>query len=92
MADVDTYLANHAAGRPGSESIGVDKRDLINSLFGIDTKVNRAANPLLESSPKSPLVLRSRRIDRTNRLSPVEQYFPTTYDRLNRNLRPEAAQ
>jgi hypothetical protein len=90
VADVDKYLANHAAGRPGLDGIGAEKRDVINSLFGIDTNAARAANPLLESSPKSPVVIRSRRIDRTNRLTRVEEYFPTNYDKLNRNLRPEA--
>lgn len=90
MADVDTYLANHAAGRPGFTGIGEEKAKVINYLFGIDTQTNRAANPYVQTSPKAPVVIRSRRIDRTNRLSPVEQYFPTTYDRLNRNLRPEA--
>lgn len=89
MADVDAYLANHAAGRPGADGIGTDKRDQINALFGINTKANVAANPFLESSPKSPIVIRARRLDRTNRLTPVEEYFPTTYEKLNRNLRPE---
>jgi hypothetical protein len=90
MQDVDRYLANHAAGKPGSDGIGVEKRDQINALFGIGTKANMAANPLLESSPRSPIVIRSRRIDRINRMTPVEEFFPTNYDKLNRNLRPEA--
>ncbi len=91
VTDVDRYLANHAAGRPGSDGIGNEKRDQINALFGIGTKTNRSANPLIESSPKAPVVIRSRRLDRTNRLSPVEEYFPTSYDKLNANLRPEGA-
>lgn len=89
VADVDRYLANHAAGKPGADGIGVEKRDQINALFGIGTKVNVAANPFLESSPKASIVIRSRRIDRTNRLTPVDQFFPAEYDKLNRNFRPE---
>lgn len=89
VRDIDVYLANHAAGKPGSETIGTAKRDQINALFGINTKTNAAANPLLESSPRVPVVIRSRRLDRINRMTPVDVQFPTTYDLLNRNFRPE---
>lgn len=89
--DVDVYLANHAAGRPGQDGIGVDKRDQINALFGIGTKRNMSANPLLENSAAAPVVIRSRRLDRINRLTQVEESFPTNYDKLNANLRPESS-
>ncbi len=88
--DVDTYLSNHAAGRPGQDGIGVDKRDQINALFGIGTKRNMSANPLLENSAAAPVVIRSRRLDRINRLTQVEENFPTNYEKLNANLRPES--
>jgi hypothetical protein len=89
VADIDRYLANHAAGKPGSDGLGIEKRDQINALFGIGTKMNAGANPVMESSPRAPIVIRSRRLDRINRFVPVEQTFPTNYDKLNRNLRPE---
>lgn len=89
VADIDTYLANHAAGKPGADGIGTEKRDAINALFGINTAVNQRSNPLLETSPKAPVVIRSRRLDRANRLTPVEEYFPTNYQLLNSNFRPE---
>jgi hypothetical protein len=89
LKDVDIYLANHAAGKPGAEGLGIDKRNQLNALFGIGTEKNNNANPLLETQPRAPIVIRSRRLDRTNRLTPVEEYFPTNYDKLNQNLRPE---
>ncbi len=92
VGDIDTYLANHAAGRAGSDAIGVEKKDAINALFEIGTKTNMAQNPLIESKPgKGSGIIRSRRIDRVNRLSPVEEFFPVDYDKVNRNLRPERA-
>jgi len=89
VADIDTYLANHAAGRPGSDTIGVQKRDAINYLFGINTEKNKSANPWHEASPKVSTILRSRRLDRMNNLAVVEERFPTRYDMLNANLLPE---
>jgi hypothetical protein len=89
VRDVDKYLANHAAGKPGAEGLSIDKRDQINALFGINSKTNAAANPLTESSPRAPVVIRSRRLDRMNRMTPVDEKMPVNYDRLNRNLRPE---
>jgi hypothetical protein len=90
VKDVDTYLGNHAAGRPGAEGLGIEKRDQLNALFEIDTNANRAANPLMEEGARKKGIIRSRRIDRINKLTPVEEYFPTNYNSLNRNLRPEA--
>ena len=88
VRDIDTYLANHVANQPGETGIGIEKRNQINALFGIDTKANAAANPFVEMNPRAPIVIRSRRIDRTNQLTPVAEYFPTNYDKLNQNLRP----
>lgn len=90
--DVDTYLANHAAGRPGETGIGIDKRNQINALFDIGTEKNRAQNPLAEDGPRARGIITSRRIDRINRLTQVEENFPTNYDKLNMNLRPESSE
>jgi len=49
-----------------------------------------AAIPRAETGPKSPVVAGSRRTDRINRRSPVEECFRASYDALNANLRPEA--
>jgi hypothetical protein len=89
VTDVDKYLANHAAGKPGAEGLSIEKRDQINALFGINSKTNAAANPLTESTSRAPVVIRSRRLDRLNRMTPVDEKMPVNYDRLNRNLRPE---
>lgn len=91
VRDIDRYLANHVAGRPGSDGIGEEKKRLINYLFGIKTKANAQANPAKETLPLASPILRSRRLDRINNLSPVEEYFPTRYEMLNANLRPEPA-
>ncbi|MFA6959960.1 MAG: hypothetical protein WC205_04315 [Opitutaceae bacterium] len=92
MGDVDTYLANHAAGKPGSEGIGEAKRDVINELFGVSNKNNAGVNPLFDTAPRrSPIVFRSRRIDRMNRVAPVEgERFNVDYYKVRDNKRPEA--
>lgn len=89
MTDVDTYLGNHAAGLPGETGLGLEKKNQLNALFGMFSEKQRNANPLLMDRDAKNVVVRSRRLDRVNLLSPVEEYFPTTYDRLNQNLRPE---
>lgn len=91
VADIDTYLANHAAGQPGATGIGEAKRDIINELFGVEKKGMEGVNPLFDTLPRrSPVVIRSRRIDRMNRVAPVEgERFPTNYEMLRANRRPE---
>jgi hypothetical protein len=90
LGDLDTYLANHAAGKPGDAGIGAAKRDHLNELFGISKKGMEDVNPLFTSKRSSP-VIRSRRVDRMNRVVPVEgELFPTNYEMLRANRRPEA--
>lgn len=90
LGDLDTYLANHAAGKPGDTGIGAAKRDHLNELFGISKKGMEDVNPLFTSKRSSP-VMRSRRVDRMNRVVPVEgELFPTNYEMLRANRRPEA--
>jgi hypothetical protein len=91
VGDIDTYLANHAAGQPGGTGIGEAKRDVINELFGIAKKGMEGVNPLFDTLPRrSPVVIRSRRIDRMNRVAPVEgERFPTNYEMIRANRRPE---
>ncbi|MDR1281963.1 MAG: hypothetical protein LBK99_14260 [Opitutaceae bacterium] len=92
MGDVDTYLANHAAGRGGADGIGMEKRDVINELFGVNNRNNASVNPLFDTLPKrSAGVFRSRRIDRMNRVVPVEgENFRVDYYKVRDNRRPEA--
>lgn len=90
LRDTDTYLANHAAGRGGAEGIGAEKRDVINELFGVRLPGNAAVNPLFDSLSRKPgdIVVRSRRLDRINKLTPVDEQFRVDYQKVKQNLRP----
>lgn len=91
LADVDVYLNNHAAGRPGADGIGEAKRNQINELFGIRLPSNAEVNPLFQEvvRSKKDLVIQSRRLDRINRMVPVEsEKTPFTYQKVKYNFRP----
>src|SRR4029077_8192855 len=68
LADVRTYLENLANDRPGETNLGIEKKGLINQIFGIRVEANPYAGDL---EKKSPSVIRSCRLDRTNRVSEV---------------------
>ncbi|HYC64332.1 MAG TPA: hypothetical protein VEC14_06350 [Reyranellaceae bacterium] len=99
LRDVDTYLGNHAAGRSGAEAIGTAKRDALNELFGVRIKGadgrpgNLHVNPLFDkiSRKEGDIVFRSRRLDRINRLTAVDETFDVDYDSVKANLRPAEA-
>ncbi|HET9373622.1 MAG TPA: hypothetical protein VFO40_01515 [Chthoniobacterales bacterium] len=66
--DVNTYLLNLAANRPGETGIGLEKKQVINSLFGIAVD----ANPYIETvAGKVPSVFKTFRLDRMNRVREV---------------------
>lgn len=91
-ADVQTYLSNHASGKPGDTGIGVQKRDFINSLFGQFTAAQRELNPLLqdvsEKRARNMGIVQSRRIDRINRLHVLSTTFRPDYSKVVRNYAP----
>ena len=74
--DVHTYLRNHSENKPGADGIGVEKRDIINSLFGLTKKEQAERNPFLQTLPqegKRKAVWRSLRLDRI----PTRAYYLT---------------
>jgi hypothetical protein len=90
LADMDAYLANHANGRPGEMGLGVPKRDALNDLFGVRTKDNASRNPIFDTTTRKPgdIIFRSRRIDRMNKVTPVDERFLADYQKVKMNLRP----
>jgi hypothetical protein len=93
VRDIDAYLANHAAGRPGADGIGEAKRDAINELFGVRLPSNADANPLFDQFARKAgdVVFRTRRLDRMNRVTPLEETFRVDYPKVKQNLRPGEA-
>lgn len=92
-ADVSTYFANHAGGKSGADGIGVEKRDAINALAALGTVANREMNPFSSQTPQARSIIKSFRIDRINRLTPLDQVKSFTgeqqYSRyLNPNYNP----
>jgi hypothetical protein len=92
LADVRTYLENLANDRPGETGIGIEKKGLINQIFGIRVEANPYAGDL---EKKSPSVIRSFRLDRTNRVSEVsganQPFREQTYEQLRSFMQPRAA-
>lgn len=93
MADVKTYLGNLVDGKPGATGIGEQRRDFINNLLGIRMAANADANPLFETTDAPKTILTSLRLDRINRMAPLDYvdvaWGPQQYRQAKANLRPE---
>lgn len=91
-ADIQTYLANHAAGQPGeSNGIGTAKRDVINALLAGGNKEFEDKNPLrakIRGKDRAG-VMRSLRVDRMESVVPDNSTrAPSNWESLKRNLSP----
>jgi hypothetical protein len=91
--DAHTYFVNHSQGRPGSNAIGEQKRDAINSLANFGTQLQREANPLVDTLPTAVRpIIKSYRIDRANQISATGAVRPfiseEQYYKMNRNYLP----
>ena len=95
MADVKTYLGNLVDGKPGATDIGEARRDFINNLLGIRMASNAEANPLFESTTAPKIILTNLRLDRINRMAPLDYvdvaWGPQQYRQAKANMRPEDA-
>lgn len=106
-ADVKQYLENLIDGKPGAEVIGEDRKNFINNLLGIRMASNvmlkdngsgvlESANPLFETTDAPKTILTNLRLDRMNRVSPLDSveyaWGPQQYRRAKMNLRPEDSQ
>jgi hypothetical protein len=96
MADVKTYLNNLVDGRPGATDIGETRRDFINNLLGIRMAANADANPLFETTDAPKTILTSLRLDRMNRMAPLDTvdvaWGPKQYRQAKANMRPDAGE
>jgi hypothetical protein len=94
VADLHKYLTNLTEGKPGAEGLSDAKRDVLNLATGISTKGREAANPLFdESAKKLPILIRSRRLDRINRLTADDRtenfaWTPAAYELAKMNYTP----
>jgi hypothetical protein len=106
-ADVKQYLENLIDGKPGAESLGEDRRNFVNNLLGIRMASNvmlrdngngvlESANPLFETTDAPKTILTNLRLDRMNRVSPLDSveyaWGPQQYRRAKMNLRPDAVE
>ena len=93
-ADVKTYLGNLVDGKPGAADIGETRRDFINNLLGIRMAANADANPLFETTDAPKTILTSLRLDRMNRMAPLDTvevaWGPQQYRQAQKNQRPDA--
>lgn len=93
MADVKTYLGNLVDGKPGATDIGEARRDFINNLLGIRMAANAEANPLFETTTAPKTILTNLRLDRINRMAPLDYvdvaWGPQQYRQAKANMRPD---
>lgn len=91
--DVQTYLKNHAEGRPGAEGLGDAKRNLINVFLVGGNRAFEAVNPLrpLAKGKDRQGIVRSYRADRLQTVEPsdVRGYTKPDYGKQVRNLSPK---
>jgi hypothetical protein len=97
-ADLRTYLDNAAHARPGALDLDADaalaiaKRDVLNDFFNIPAG-DSVANPAkISGKTDRDVLIRSRRLDRINRVTPGDNPFQfnlTSYGRMKENLLPQ---
>jgi hypothetical protein len=91
--DVRTYLDNLVNNRPGETGIGMEKKGVINEMFGI----NADANPFVSDvtkRPRSESVWKTMRLDRMNRveeLRDTRQVHSDTYEKVRSFMQPREA-
>lgn len=100
LRDTFAYLDNHVNGRPGSVNLDSDpaaavlKKNTINDFFNVPKgKGNEDLNPVqLSTRGDKDNLIRSRRFDRINRITPgAGDRFPMRYELQKRNFLPAAA-
>jgi hypothetical protein len=89
-ADLKQWMDNHRQDLPGSNKIGEQRRDAINSLIGIATNVNKAANPFSGKIAGPSSAIKQFRLDRLDAATGTGRTgFHFDYDKANGNLLPE---
>ena len=91
--DVQTYLKNHAEGRPGSDGLGENKRNLLNVFLVGGNRTFEALNPLRVQAQGRDRqgIVRSYRADRLQTVEPsdVGGFVKPDYNKQVRNLSPQ---
>jgi hypothetical protein len=89
-ADLKQWMENHRQDLPGSNKIGEQRRDAINSLIGIATNVNKGANPFSGKIAGPSSAIKQFRLDRLDAATGTGRTgFHFDYDKANGNLLPE---
>jgi hypothetical protein len=89
-SDLKQWMDNHRQDLPGSNKIGEQRRDAINSLIGIATNVNKGANPFSGKIAGPGSAIKSFRLDRMDAATGTGRTgFHFDYDKANGNLLPE---
>lgn len=100
LRDSFTYLDNHVNGRSGAVNLDSDaaaavhKKNVINDFFNVPKGAgNEDANPVqLSQRGDKDNLIRSRRFDRINRITPgAGDKFPIRYELQKANFMPAAA-
>jgi hypothetical protein len=83
-------MDNHRQDLPGSNKIGEQRRDAINSLIGIATNVNKGANPFSGKIAGPSSAIKQFRLDRLDAATGTGRTgFHFDYEKANGNLLPE---
>jgi hypothetical protein len=91
-SDLKQWMDNHRQDLPGSNKIGEQRRDAINSLIGIATNVNKGANPFSGKIAGPGSAIKQFRLDRLDTTAPTGRTgFHFDYEKANGNLLPEVA-
>jgi hypothetical protein len=88
--DVNTMLENHQKGQPNDVVFGERKLNFLNALFGDVGKGQKDVNPTL-GTLKLRSVIRTPRLDRINKVTPVANMEPTPFNQpaMAERLLPE---
>jgi hypothetical protein len=92
--DVRTYLDNLVNNRPGETGLGLEKKGIINEMFGI----NADANPLVSDvtgKARSASVFKTMRLDRMNQVTELRdtrQVRADTYEKVRSFMQPREGQ
>jgi hypothetical protein len=88
--DLKQWMDNHRQDLPGSNKIGEQRRDAINSLIGIATNVNKGANPFSGKIAGPSSAIKQFRLDRLDAATGTGRTgFHFDYEKANGNLLPE---
>lgn len=88
-----TLMENWKNDLPGDSGLGTPRKNILNALLGIDTKLNRRpdVNPV-SGSFGSGTVVKTFRLDRVDAITPTGRSgFHFDYSKANQNLLPEVA-